>query len=81
MGHPAWTTLQGSVNKGLNWLLEAVEGGRHRETSPIGFYFAKLWYYEGLYPLIYLTSALGHAVGGQSPAFEPKPALAHLQTT
>jgi hypothetical protein len=31
------------------------------EYSPIGFYFAKLWYYEKLYPLIFTVSALGHA--------------------
>ena len=48
--------------RGLLWLIEAVESGRHRETAPIGFYFAKLWYYEKLYPLIFCTSALGHAM-------------------
>jgi squalene-hopene/tetraprenyl-beta-curcumene cyclase len=26
---------------------------------PIGFYFAKLWYFERLYPLIWTTGALG----------------------
>jgi hypothetical protein len=24
-------------------------------ASPIGFYFAKLWYFEKLYPLIFFT--------------------------
>ena len=27
--------------------------------APIGLYFARLWYYEKLYPLIFATSALG----------------------
>ncbi len=50
-----------AVKKGLLWLIEAVESGRFREPSPIGFYFAKLWYYEKLYPLIFTVAALGRA--------------------
>ena len=55
-------SLQAVISKGLEWLIRAVRGGRHRETAPIGFYFAKLWYYERLYPLIFTVSALGQAV-------------------
>ncbi len=51
-----------SVSKGLTWLVQAVESGRHREPSPIGLYFARLWYYERLYPLCFTLSALGQAV-------------------
>ncbi len=47
--------------QGLRWLVEAVEANRHLESSPIGFYFAKLWYYEKLYPLIWTVAALGPA--------------------
>ncbi len=54
--------LQTSLSKGLQWLVEAVLGDRHRETAPIGFYFAKLWYYEKLYPMIFAVAALGRAV-------------------
>jgi squalene-hopene/tetraprenyl-beta-curcumene cyclase len=50
-----------AVERGLLWLIEAVESGRFREPSPIGFYFAKLWYYEKLYPLIFTIAALGRA--------------------
>ncbi|HAN99817.1 MAG TPA: squalene--hopene cyclase [Planctomycetaceae bacterium] len=46
---------------GLEWLVARVEAGRFRTPSPIGFYFAKLWYHERLYPLIYAVSALGRA--------------------
>ena len=53
------------VERGLGWLVEAVEHGRHAECSPIGFYFAKLWYYETLYPLIFTAAALGRAVAGR----------------
>ncbi len=50
-----------SVNKGLLWLVEqVVQGGLHHPT-PIGFYFAKLWYFEKLYPIIFTVAALGRA--------------------
>jgi hypothetical protein len=32
------------------------------EPAPIGFYFAKLWYFERLYPLIFAVSCLRRAV-------------------
>jgi squalene-hopene/tetraprenyl-beta-curcumene cyclase len=54
--------LQPVAQAGAWWLVEAVESGRHRESSPIGFYFAKLWYYERLYPLVFTVSALGQAL-------------------
>jgi squalene-hopene/tetraprenyl-beta-curcumene cyclase len=56
------------VERGLMWLVEAVESGRFRDPSPIGFYFAKLWYFEKLYPLIFTVAALGRAV--QSSTFK-----------
>ncbi|MFO0796557.1 MAG: hypothetical protein U0804_03710 [Gemmataceae bacterium] len=58
----------------MAWLVEAVETGRFREASPIGFYFAKLWYFEKLYPLIFTVAALGraarstHQAGAQAPS-------------
>jgi squalene-hopene/tetraprenyl-beta-curcumene cyclase len=50
------------VNKGLDWLVQQVESGGLRHPTPIGFYFAKLWYYEKLYPMIYTVAALGRAL-------------------
>lgn len=50
-----------NIQRGLSWLLEAVERDFYRETSPIGFYFAKLWYHETLYPMIFTASALRRA--------------------
>jgi len=35
-----------------------VESVAWKNPSPIGFYFAKLWYYEKLYPMIFATGAL-----------------------
>ncbi len=56
-----------AAQQGVSWLVEAVESGRHRGPSPIGFYFAKLWYYERLYPLIFTVSTLGTAVEHSLP--------------
>ena len=48
-----------AIIRGIEFLLRAVEEGRHRVPWPIGFYFAKLWYHERLYPLIFTVGALG----------------------
>jgi len=50
-----------AVSAGAQWLAGKVEAGDWREASPIGFYFAKLWYFEKLYPLIYTVGALNKA--------------------
>ena len=55
-----------SLELGISWLIEAVELDRWKEPAPIGFYFAKLWYYERLYPQIFVTRALGSASRGLS---------------
>jgi squalene-hopene/tetraprenyl-beta-curcumene cyclase len=54
-------TLLIHYEKGLHWLIEQVESGKWTEPSPIGFYFAKLWYYEDLYPVIFSHAALSRA--------------------
>jgi hypothetical protein len=50
-----------SLRRGIQWLVAAVESDRWTEPSPIGFYFAKLWYHERLYPIIFTVAALGQA--------------------
>ncbi len=50
-----------AVQLGLTWLVEAVEREQPLQPSAIGFYFAKLWYYEKLYPQIFATQALASA--------------------
>ena len=66
--------------KGLTWLIDTVEANRHQESSPIGFYFAKLWYYERLYPLITTVSALGQATRRLLPPSVPR-AVVHSGKT
>lgn len=68
--------VQTAVSKGLEWLIRGVESDRHRKCSPIGFYFAKLWYYETLYPLTFTVSALGQAVERYVPHAQRKSQLA-----
>ena len=50
------------LRRGLGWLCRAIRDQRHRIASPIGFYFARLWYFESLYPIIFSVSALGRAL-------------------
>ncbi|HVK07590.1 MAG TPA: prenyltransferase/squalene oxidase repeat-containing protein [Gemmataceae bacterium] len=49
------------VMRGVGYLVRRVEDGSFADPSPIGFYFAKLWYFEKLYPLIFTVAALGRA--------------------
>ena len=46
------------IDSGVGWLIEHTERGTRFNPSPIGFYFAKLWYFEKLYPLIFSVAAL-----------------------
>ena len=50
-----------SAARGVEWLLEKIEDGSWTEPTPIGFYFAKLWYFEELYPQIFTVAALRRA--------------------
>jgi squalene-hopene/tetraprenyl-beta-curcumene cyclase len=56
-----------SLEKGTQWLIEKIESGEWLQPSPIGFYFAKLWYHERLYPMIFTVAALGKALGAKRP--------------
>ncbi len=62
LSDPKNPAVRAVLSEGLQWLVCCVEQGRHREPAPIGFYFAKLWYYECLYPMIFTVAALGRAV-------------------
>ena len=63
--------------KGADWLVQRVEDGTWTQPAPIGFYFAKLWYYERLYPMVFTVAALEAVArletvaAGVSPAVEP----------
>jgi squalene-hopene/tetraprenyl-beta-curcumene cyclase len=51
--------LEHAIQRGSQWLMERTVGGTRFSPAPIGFYFAKLWYFEREYPLVYALAALG----------------------
>ena len=53
---PASDSAGDAVRRGAEWFEAAVSAAP--PATPIGFYFAKLWYYEKLYPTIFATEAL-----------------------
>ena len=57
----AGPSAEAAVNRGVACLVQHVEEGHLNEPTPIGFYFAKLWYFERLYPMIFTIAALGRA--------------------
>ncbi|HZE99132.1 MAG TPA: prenyltransferase/squalene oxidase repeat-containing protein [Planctomycetota bacterium] len=48
-----------AVVRGRRWLVQRTAEGTRFEPSPIGLYFARLWYWDRLYPLIFTVAALG----------------------
>jgi len=51
-----------AADRGAGRLVELTEGGTRFPPTPIGFYFAKLWYFERLYPYLFTLQALEKAV-------------------
>lgn len=47
-----------ALRSSLDWLLKATHHGTHFPSAPIGLYFARLWYHERLYPVIWTLQAL-----------------------
>lgn len=50
--------LEEEFGPSIRYLATATQQGTHFPPSPIGFYFANLWYFEKLYPVIYTVAAL-----------------------
>ena len=50
--------VESAISRGVSWLIEQAEQGTSVTASPIGLYFARLWYFEELYPVIFTLSAL-----------------------
>jgi squalene-hopene/tetraprenyl-beta-curcumene cyclase len=59
--------ISSAVERGARWLIDAVREGR-QQPAPIGLYFARLWYFEELYPLIFALEGLtGSRLGSLEP--------------
>ncbi|MDO5581305.1 MAG: prenyltransferase/squalene oxidase repeat-containing protein [Planctomycetia bacterium] len=50
--------LSAALSAGYSRLVKMIEERKYEKASPIGFYFAKLWYYEDLYPILFALDAL-----------------------
>lgn len=50
--------IMNAALRGAGWLVERTQGGKCFPPAPIGLYFAKLWYHERLYPVIFTVAAL-----------------------
>lgn len=59
-------TLHSQLGHGIEYLIRRVEDGTWIEPTPIGFYFAKLWYFETLYSQVWTVSALRKALNALS---------------
>lgn len=51
-----------ALERGFKWLCRRILEGGLLEASPIGLYFANLWYFEELYPVIFSVMALRRAL-------------------
>lgn len=55
--HPTAESGAG-IERAVAWLTGTTGEGRTIEPAPIGLYFARLWYYEELYPIIFALTGL-----------------------
>ena len=59
LAQSAVTTIAPTLKRGAAALQALTANGTTLAPAPIGFYFAKLWYFERLYPIIFATAAAG----------------------
>jgi squalene-hopene/tetraprenyl-beta-curcumene cyclase len=50
-----------AVARGARWLIDATIDGTELPAAPLGLYFARLWYYEELYPVVFALAGLAGA--------------------
>ena len=66
-GGPTVPGQRGAIDRGVAWLHRTTDGFQRFEPSPIGLYFARLWYTEQLYAPVFTTAALGRVTMGTTP--------------
>ncbi len=59
--HSPVPAMNEAIARGAQWLIDHTEKGRSTPACPIGLYFAQLWYFEELYPIVFTLTALGKA--------------------
>jgi squalene-hopene/tetraprenyl-beta-curcumene cyclase len=50
--------LPEALHSAIDWLREHTKDATAFQPTPIGFYFASLWYFEDLYPIVFTVAAL-----------------------
>ncbi len=53
-----FTEARPAIDLAAQWLALRVNEGTVDRPTPIGFYFARLWYFEDLYPIIFAAAGL-----------------------
>jgi len=56
-----------SARRGADWLIAHTHHGSYLPASPVGLYFASLWYSEELYPILFALAALSRV--SRMPSF------------
>ena len=64
-------SLEAAIARAATWLVAATDGGQQFPATPIGLYFAQLWYSERLYPVLFTVSALQSAFKDGVVPFQP----------
>jgi len=62
LSHFLSAEIEQAVARGAHYLIECVHRDTWRTPSPIGLYFASLWYSEELYPVAWTLEALGRVL-------------------
>ena len=60
--------ISNALGRGAQWLIDATGDGAETVAAPLGLYFARLWYYEELYPVVFALAGLAGAGAVLSPA-------------
>lgn len=50
--------IETAIYRGTAWLHEQTKQAEQFPSTPIGLYFAKLWYFEELYPILFALAAM-----------------------
>ena len=65
--------LSNALDRAAQWLAVRVNADTVDRPTPIGFYFARLWYFEDLYPIIFAAAGL-NGWRNIAPQFDAPPA-------
>lgn len=69
-----------NCQSGLRWLVDRVDDKTYDQPAPIGLYFAKLWYFEKLYPKIFTVAALSTAMENADRLVDSSPVDSNMTT-